>query len=294
MKRILTICLTLLAVAAMSAATRQVVVKGANHTLGVSSGLKATVVPSAETKVVITGPEEVIDQVDVTSKDGVLTVGAKGVTVVGNVSNVKVDGNLVIGGSGNFRNGHIFDDVKVTVYTPSLSGYIATSSAKITLDSRMADQGEKLMLQASSSGEIAVPAVKCVTLAITATSSGDVKVNDADVSTVSVAASSSADVELKKVKAVTATVSATSSADVEIDSLDGDVLTLTASSSADVEVSSAVLSVLTVTASSSAEVEVGGKAGTASVVASSEADVRIGKLSCSSINRTKSSGGKIR
>lgn len=141
---------------------------------------------------------------------------------------------------------------EVRVSAPAVNDLRASSSGDIILKNGLKTTG-KVVIKASSSGDVTGENVSCDDLATSASSSGDVVLDKVRCTNLSANASSSGDVSLKNVSATNVTASASSSGDVIL-SGSCENATYKASSSGDLKAKDMKAMNVTANASSSGDV----------------------------------------
>lgn len=141
---------------------------------------------------------------------------------------------------------------EVRVSAPAVNDLKASSSGDIILKNGLKTTG-KVVIKASSSGDVTGGNVSCDDLATSASSSGDVVLDKVRCTNLSANASSSGDVSLKNVSAANVTASASSSGDVIL-SGNCENATYKASSSGDLKAKDMKAVNVTANASSSGDV----------------------------------------
>ena len=192
----------------------------------VSSGIEAEVIKSEKEKVIITAPDNILDDVMVENKNGRLHIHFKpGIRIFGNYN------------------------VKAKIFAKDFSAIRATSSGSIVLKDKFVQ--EKMLVQVSSSGSIE-GSLEANEMDIRGSSSGDFSGKIWAIN-LNVGASSSAEINLKG-SAKQSVMRASSSGLINAGDLVSEKATLQASSSGDINLS--VSREVSASASSSGDVTV--------------------------------------
>lgn len=144
------------------------------------------------------------------------------------------------------------EPLEVRVTAPAVEALKATSSGDIKLTNGLTTSG-KLLLSASSSGDIKGGKVACEELVAKASSSGDIKLESVSCPIITATGSSSGDIEFKEVTAVTITAQSSSSSEIELVGR-CERATFTASSSGDIDAKDLQATEVEASASSSGEI----------------------------------------
>ncbi len=230
---------------------------------------------SGKPEVSVKAPSHIIDNVKAESSGGTLHVSLKNLrdkSVKGNVSvYVKAAGvnNFQTSSSANI---HILGDVsaeKVLNLSASSSGdiYTLNLSAKI------------INMSASSSGDIKGGNLNCDVANLTTSSAGDIKAGNVIATTCNIVTSSSGDVNLKSCSSTNININSSSAGDVKIsDKTSANNINLSVSSSSEVVMPMTQCDQIAISASSCGEITLGGSCTQASVVASSNSELDLSKL----------------
>lgn len=229
---------------------------------------------SGKPEVSVKAPAHLIDEVKIESTNGTLSIGYKKPSN-NKSNNVRV--YVKAAGVNSFQTSsaadiHILGDLNlenVLNLSTSSSGdiYALNLSAKI------------INMAGSSSGDISAGNLNGDVANLTTSSSADIKAGNITVKTCNMMASSAGDISLKSCSATTINVNASSSGGVKIaEKSSANNINLTVTSSSEVTMPSTQCDQLAISASSCGEITLSGSCTQASVVASSNSELDLSKL----------------
>lgn len=184
-------------------------------------------------------------------------------------------------------------NVKINVTGPLVKNISASSAADFSTTAWLEFKKSTLVLSASSSGNIKLANVTAPMVKANASSSGDIDIKIVNSPIVSLTSSSSGDIDIDKINGKNVKANASSSGDIDVSSVVANTVTLTSSSSGDIDMNNITTSSLTASASSSSEITISGSAITASLSATSTADIKAKNFKCSNKSVKTSTGGSI-
>lgn len=204
MKRLLSLAAVILLCAAAWAAERAFNVNSAVHELHVTAGADVDYVPSAgKVRVIVSGPDENVDNVLVTCDKGVLKISSKQ------------------GSSGgfslfNFKRYIALKDVKITLYAPPIATIHVSAGAELKAKSMISLSDKAASVKASSGADVELKYIECKSLECVSSSGADVEIEGLKAVEASFKSSSGSDIEAKGLDVGQVKASASSGSDISL------------------------------------------------------------------------------
>lgn len=207
MKRILSMMLVTLMAVTVYAAERSLSLKGTIKEIEVSAGVKVYYVPGdGQPRVIISGPQDNISNVEVTLRNGVLHISGKR-------SEKKKGGLLGLIHSSGVRN---LKGVKIMLYAPHVGVLSAGSGAELKVSSPINVPGEAASVKASSGSDVEVEWLTCASLECMSSSGADMEIKLLTAGSVMVTASSGSDIDIEALTANHVNARASSGSDISL------------------------------------------------------------------------------
>lgn len=189
------------------AAERSLTLNGNIREIDVAAGVDVCYVPgNGQPRVIISGPEDNICNVEVTLRNGVLHIAGKR-------DERKKSGLRALIHSSGVRN---LKGVKIMLYAPHVGALSAGSGAELKVSSPINVPGEAASVKASSGSDIEIEWLTCASLQCMSSSGSDVEIKLLTANSAMVTASSGGDIDIEALTVNHVNARASSGSDISL------------------------------------------------------------------------------